>query len=142
MKGLTGGYPGKYQIIRFYDVLKLYQNQEDRNLWFFDIETTKEQKEKLLAILWEAINTLEKPYLFFDKNCSYELLSLLYAADIIEDIRGDFGIFTMPLETYKKVAEKYAQGVEEKVFISNINNIERQISLLKPEKKRKLYEYV
>ena len=93
MKGLTGGYPGKYQIIRFYDVLKLYQKQEDRNLWFFDIETTKDQKEKLLALLWEAINTLEKPYLFFDKNCSYELLSLLYAADIIEDIRGFWYIY-------------------------------------------------
>ena len=33
---------------------------------------------------------------------------------ILSKILGDFGIFTMPLETYKKVAEKYSQGVEEK----------------------------
>lgn len=138
-KGLTGGYKGRYQINRFYDVLKLYQKQEDRNLWFFNIEATENQKDSLLALLWEAKNTLDKPYLFFDKNCSYELLSLLYAADIIEDIRGEFGIFTMPLETYKKVAEKYGQGLEEKVFISNISNIERQIAQMQPEKKRKLY---
>ena len=138
-KGLTGGYQGKYQISHFYDVLKLYQKQEDRNLWFFNLKTTEDQKEKLLALLWEAEHALEKPYLFFDKNCSYELLSLLYAADIIGDIRGEFGVFTMPLETYKKVADKYGQGVEEKVFISNINNIERQIAQLKPVKKRKLY---
>ena len=142
-RGLTGGYNGKYQISRFYDILKLYQKQEDRNLWYFDIETTKEQREDLLALLWEAQKSLEKPYLFFNKNCSYELLSLLYAAGIIEDFRSTFGIFTMPLETYKKVAEQFGNRIEEKVFISNINNIERQIAKFKPkETAEAICEYV
>ena len=138
-KGLTGGYNGYYEITHFYDILKLYQKQEDRNLWYFSLNYNEEQKQDLLALLWEAKNSLYKPYLFFDKNCSYELLSLLYGAGIIEDIRGDFGIFTMPLETYKKVANEYTKGAEEKVLISNLNNIERQIKKMPELQRDRLY---
>lgn len=138
-KGLTGGYRGYYEISRFYDVLKLYQKQEDRNLWYFDLDVSKEQKENLISLLWEAKSSLYKPYLFFDKNCSYELLSLLYAADMIDDFRGEFGIFTMPLETYKKLAARLTKKTEEKVLISNLNNIERQIASMSKNKKRRLY---
>ena len=43
------------------------------------------------------------------------------------------------LRTYKKVAEQFGNRIEEKVFISNINNIERQIAKFKPKKQQKLY---
>lgn len=79
LAGLTGGYPGYYQVIPFYEKVKKYTFDDSRDLWEYTLDLNQQQARMLLLHLWE-LDRIRFDYFFLDENCSYQLLALIEAA--------------------------------------------------------------
>lgn len=100
-KGLFGGYLGYFSVKQYYKTIFEYGNMENRDIWEYDLNLTKEETMKLFNHLWE-MQGIGSYYYFFDENCSYNMLLLL------ESARPDLYLSTSilweaPTDTIKKV---------------------------------------
>ncbi len=98
IKGLFGGYNGVYSMLPYYDKLKEYRDTESRDIWEIELNLNPKEVERLFAHLWE-LRDLQSPYLFFTKNCSYNILWLLEAARPGVNLRKYFVYQVNPPET-------------------------------------------
>ncbi len=98
LKGLFGGYDGKYSLLPYYDKLKEYRDTENRDIWEYDLNLTKEETLRMFEHIWE-VKDVRSPYYFFTRNCSYEMLWLLEAARPGTGLRERFIFEVIPLET-------------------------------------------
>jgi hypothetical protein len=85
LKGIFGFYPGFFSVRPYFTLLKRYSDWENRNIWEYRLDVDPDQIDFLLMHLWE-LRGIEFPYLFFTKNCSYELLRVIEVG--IEDLRA------------------------------------------------------
>ena len=99
-KGLTGGYRGEFSILPYVQKIQEYRDREERDLWEYRLSLTSEQIERLLEHLWE-LETSYIPYYFLNKNCSYNLLSLLEVANPAWQLTDSFTYWTLPTDTIK-----------------------------------------
>lgn len=104
-RGLTGGYPGYFEIEPFARTVGLYNNSESRSLWSYELDLTGPERLMLTAHLWELMHRGEFAYYFFDENCSFMLLTLLEVARPELNLTGSFRGLVLPLETVKAVAQ-------------------------------------
>jgi Domain of unknown function (DUF4105) len=105
IKGLTGGYQGKFSTIPYYLKIKEYGDIENRDLWEYQLNFTKEQIRWLLMHTWELRNAAFD-YYFLKENCSYHLLSLLEIADPNLHLRDYFYVWTVPADTVRVLQEQ------------------------------------
>jgi len=98
IKGLTGGYFGKYSLLPYYDKLKEYRDSEQRDIWEYDLNLTQLETLRMFRHIWE-LNNVQTNYYFFTQNCSYEMLWLLEAARPSVKLRKKFHFQVIPLET-------------------------------------------
>lgn len=98
IKGLFGGYFGKYSLLPYYDKLKEYRDAEQRDIWEYDLNLSEEEVLKMVRHIWE-LNETHSYYYFFTQNCSYNMLWFLEAARPELDLRGHFSFQVIPLET-------------------------------------------
>ncbi len=80
LRGVYGAFHGEYSLTPFYMKTQEYSNLDCRDLWDYRLNLTQEQIDFLLRHAWEMGSTYFN-YYFFTKNCSYQLLTLLEAAD-------------------------------------------------------------
>ncbi len=113
LKGLWGGYYGSFGIRPYFDVINLYNNIENRDIWEYELDFSDVELELFVAHIWEMRNAKIK-YFFATKNCSYILLLMLEAVRPELDLSGEFRFYVAPLQTLKKVEE--AEG-----FIREVN---------------------
>lgn len=102
LKGLVGAYPGQFSTIPYYLKIQEYHNLENRDLWEFPLGLTQPEIDRLLRHCWE-LGKASFPYLFFTRNCSWQLLPLL---DIVKpELRlGErFHQWVIPSDTAKAV---------------------------------------
>lgn len=100
LKGLFGAYPGQFATIPYYLKIQEYQNMENRDLWEFPLGLTPEEIDLLLRHCWE-LGKASFPYLFFTRNCSWQLMPLL---DIVKPelaLSERFGLWVIPSDTAK-----------------------------------------
>lgn len=102
LKGLWGGYYGTFGIKPYYDVINLYNNIENRDIWEYELRLSDDELELFTAHMWE-MQRAKIRYYFASRNCSYVLLLMLEAARPELDISGGFGGYTVPLATLKAV---------------------------------------
>ena len=102
-KGLTGGYEGRFSITPYYDMVKQYNDIDNRDLWEYRLNLSPAQVDMMLLHFWEIAKT-NFDYFFFRENCSYHLLSMLEVADPELHLRDNFWAWTLPTETIKQVA--------------------------------------
>jgi hypothetical protein len=76
VKGILGLYPGYFSIRPYYEKVKEYGDWEDRDLWEYELDFTREEILRVLRHLWE-LGGVRFDYWFFTENCSYQLLDLL-----------------------------------------------------------------
>ena len=76
VKGIAGRYPGYFSIAPYYEKVKEYGDWENRDIWEYPLDFTREEIERVLRHLWE-LDRVRFDYWFFDENCSYQLLDLL-----------------------------------------------------------------
>ena len=78
-KGLFGLYKGKFSIAPYHQMIKRYNDSENRDLWEYELNLNQEEIRKIMTNLWEVNNNYAN-YYFFTDNCSYLLLKLLKIA--------------------------------------------------------------
>lgn len=100
--GLTGGYDGGFTVKPYYDIINLYNNIENRDIWEFNLDLTPEELDYFVAHLWELGHS-QTAYYFFTKNCSYMLMELLDAMRPNLKLAQDFPFQTIPFDTVRAV---------------------------------------
>lgn len=104
LKGLWGGYYGTFGIKPYYDVINLYNNIENRDIWEYELNLSDEELELFTAHMWE-MQRAKIRYYFLSRNCSYVLLLMLDAVKPELQISQKFEGYTVPLATLKAVDE-------------------------------------
>lgn len=104
LKGLWGGYYGTFGIKPYYDVINLYNNIENRDIWEYELNLSDDELELFTAHMWE-MQRAKIRYYFLSRNCSYVLLLMLDAVRPDLQISQKFGGYTVPLATLKAVNE-------------------------------------
>lgn len=77
--GLTGGYEGVWSTEVYHSKIKEYIQGENRDLWEYELNFTKDETKRFLYHLWELETNGYFDYYFFDENCSYQILAAIEA---------------------------------------------------------------
>lgn len=102
LKGLFGGYGGKYSFTPYWTVINTYNNIENRDIWEYQINLTEEEQIKFVNHLYE-MKDAEIQYFFLTKNCSYMILELLEAVRPSLHLSENYNVYAIPLDTLKTV---------------------------------------
>lgn len=105
IRGLTGGYPGRFSTTPFYIKVQEYTNLESRDLWEYQLDLTQEQVDRLVMHLWEMGSTYFD-YFFLDENCSYQLLPLLEIADPSLHLTESARPWIIPIDTIRTLLDQ------------------------------------
>jgi hypothetical protein len=105
LKGLNGSFKGEYSLLPFYMKTQEYGSLEMRDLWDYRLNLTPEQLADLVRHGWEMGST-HFNYYFFTKNCSYQLLTLLEAADETLDVSSRFFWAVIPADTVRVLLDR------------------------------------
>ncbi|MCO8170548.1 DUF4105 domain-containing protein [Pseudomonas sp. 21LCFQ02] len=110
-KGLAGGYPGLFALVPYQEKLAEYRSLENRDLWEYRLNLSKEETERMVEHVWE-LKQIRFSYYFFDENCSYRLLELLQIARPGLQLTDQFELTAIPTDTVKAVK---AAGLVDKI---------------------------
>lgn len=138
-KGLFGGYTAYPEIKPQYVNIGIYNNGESRDLWEVKLNLTSNEKELMMAILWELSHSGAFDYYFFDENCS---TFLLYIFEILRphiDFKSLNETFVVPQTTYKEV-QKYFSSDQSRIRLSLGRNIESRYLNLSSDHKKEISE--
>jgi hypothetical protein len=105
-KGIFGSYHGTFSIVPYSLSLQKYSNLESRDVWEYDLALDSNRTEYVVEHAWE-LGAAWMRYFFFDENCSYNIITLLDAADpdwrLSESLAATA---VMPAETVKLLERK------------------------------------
>jgi len=104
LKGVTGGFPGRFYVMPYYVKVQEYSNMESRDLWEYELTLSRDQVQRLVMHAWETRST-HFDYYFFTRNCSYHLLGLIDAAAPELDLLGQFPGAVIPSDTVRAVLD-------------------------------------
>ncbi|MDR0747935.1 MAG: DUF4105 domain-containing protein [Helicobacteraceae bacterium] len=99
-KGLSGGYDGYFSALPYAQKAKDYGDLENRDIWEYELNFTREEIDLLLHSAWEFHN-FSRDYYFFKENCSFVLLELLEYAKGGIDLTSRFTGFAAPVDTIR-----------------------------------------
>lgn len=102
VKGLLGGYIGRFNAIPYYYKIRDYSNSEFRDLWSYELNLTIPQVFELVDHIWELGDTYFD-YYYFDENCAYHLMALLEVVFPDKDLTSRFRFFAIPADTIRKL---------------------------------------
>ncbi len=99
-KGFLGGYKGRYSLLPYYEKIKEYRDLEERDIWEYDLNFTKEETTQMIRHMWE-VELNYSWYYFFTQNCSYKMLWIMESAKEGLNLRKYFNFHVIPLETIR-----------------------------------------
>ncbi len=105
VKGLLGGYPGRFNAVPYYYKIREYTNGEFRDLWSYELNLTTPQVFELVDHIWE-LGRAHFDYYYFDENCSYHLMALLEVVFPDKDLTSRFRFFAIPADTIRKLKQE------------------------------------
>jgi len=103
-KGLTGGYPGVFTVLPYYEKVNEYSFLESRDVWEYELKLNKDEVDQFIRHTWEIRNTYFD-YYFFDENCSYHLLTILDAASPRLQLSDQFILSAIPADTVRTISD-------------------------------------
>ena len=98
IKGLFGGYMGKYSLLPYYDKLKEYRDSEQRDIWEYNLDLNEQEVQQMFRHIWE-LNGTHSQYYFFTENCSYNILWFIEVARPSIHLRDYFKYQVIPIAT-------------------------------------------
>lgn len=104
IRGVLGGYEGRFSLIPYYQKIKEYDQLEARDLWEYRLHLSSREARILASHAWELDQTAKLKYYFFDLNCAYQLLALLEVAKPDWDLTA-YGIHVLPVDALKKTVQ-------------------------------------
>ncbi len=102
VKGLTGGYPGAFSLLPYYEKVKEYNDWESRDLWEYELNLKQAEVDRIVLTQWEW-REVTAPYYFLSRNCSYELLGLIEMARPGLRLQDKFPVDAIPTDTLRAV---------------------------------------
>ena len=102
LKGLFGMYDGQFTMLPYHQKIREYINLEGRDIWEYHLNFTPEEVNTLVNHLIE-METARAPYLFFNDNCSYQILKALEVVRPQVNLSEGFGPFVIPIDTVKEM---------------------------------------
>lgn len=133
LKGLTGGYPGFYEIEPHYMKVGLYNNSESRDLWDLPLDLTTDEVDTLVRHYWELTFNASLDYYFIDENCSYRLLTLIEAVKPEVDLTSKLSMVVLPAETVRAAIDAGLAHETPRFRPSVKRRMEYKLSLLSDE---------
>lgn len=112
--GVFGGYTGYFSTMPYYLKAKEYGDFENRDIWEYRLNFTRDQLHRVLLHAWEMGNA-SFDYFFFKENCAYHILALLDLADPELYLADRFRLYTFPSDGVRAIAET-PNLVEDAVF--------------------------
>jgi len=104
-QGLFGGYQGRYSIAPYYKKLKEYSDLEQRDIWEYTLDLSKEEIDRMVRHIFE-IRHFYADYFFLSENCSYNLLWLLEVAKDDVHLIEKFNHKTIPIDTLRVIIKE------------------------------------
>lgn len=104
-KGFFGGYKGFYSLLPYYEKIKEYRDIEERDIWEYDLNFTKEETTQMIRHIWE-VEPKYSWYYFFTQNCSYKMLWIMESAREDLNLRKYFNFHVIPLETIRAAVDE------------------------------------
>ncbi len=104
-RGLAGGYPGLFSMMRYFEKIKEYRYMENRDMWEYRLNLTPAEIDRMLAHVWE-LRDIEFDYFFLDENCSFRLLELLELARPGLRLTARFDGAVIPVDTVRAVIDE------------------------------------
>lgn len=84
-KGITGGYQAQFNEVEYYTHQEVYAEEEDRDMWEYQLNLSDQQVDMIVAHAWEVLNK-NYTYYFFGKNCAYQTSQVI---DLIPGIESN-----------------------------------------------------
>ena len=100
LKGLFGGYPGRYSIGLYVDQVRAYGALENRDIYEYHLGLSAEETRFLLLHVQE-LQRASFDYYFVDENCSFQLLALLEVARPSLDLTNKIPFAAVPVDTIR-----------------------------------------
>lgn len=100
IRGLTGGYPGNFSVVPYYDKIKEYSFLDSRDIWEYELKLTANERAQLVRHIWE-IRQIKFDYFFLSENCSYRLVTLLSAISDDINLDDNFRMSAVPADTLR-----------------------------------------
>jgi hypothetical protein len=135
--GLTGGYPGTYSVEPYYELVKRYSDIENRDIFEYQLDFTKEEVSRMVAHLWEMRGHYSD-YYFFDENCSYQLLFLLDVARPRLELADEFAVHVIPVDSVRAVLERKGLFRQAQFRPSGQTRISHGLASLPPAERRQV----
>jgi hypothetical protein len=131
VRGLAGGYRGRFSTMPYYMKVQQYNNMESRDLWEYTLRLSPAEVDRMVRHLWELGHT-SMAYYFLNKNCSYQLLPVLEVADPSLHLSDRFRFKTVPVDTLRAVCDQpgLVAGIE--LRSSHVRRMLARRSLLSP----------
>ncbi len=105
LRGLLGLFTGFFTTAPYYQQASMYGHVEDRDIWEYSLELSREEVTFLLLHLWE-LRGIGIPYFFLRRNCAFQVLSLLEAVRPELGCTDAFHLWTLPVETIRRIEKK------------------------------------
>lgn len=102
VEGLGGGFPGRFSTLPYYMKVQEYSNLDSRDLWEYSLQLDTATIDRMLMHLWE-MGQASMPYYFLNRNCSYQLLPILEAADPSLNLSRRYGFKAIPADTLRTI---------------------------------------
>ena len=104
IKGLAGGFEGRFRLLPYHIKLREYGQIENRDTWEYELKLDKPAVDLVLRHAYEMLIS-HFDYYFLSENCSYHLLSLIEVAFPDKPLTEEFGLWTIPVDTIRKLEE-------------------------------------
>lgn len=104
VKGLAGGYVGRYSVLPYYEKVREYVRLESRDLWEYPLQLSAEEQNRLLLHVWE-LRGAGFTYYFFTRNCAYQVLALLQTLRPEQDLLSGLQGWAIPTDTLRILRE-------------------------------------
>jgi hypothetical protein len=105
VKGLFGGFEGKFAAIPYYYKIREYSNFEFRDLWSYDLKLTVQEVLEMVDHIWELGRT-DFDYFYLKENCSYHLLSILEVARPTLNLTDRYAFYVIPADTIRLLQDE------------------------------------
>ena len=109
IKGLFGAYPGRYQLIPYYQQITQYSYLDMRDTWEYKLQLTDDENDWLLRHVIELSFTYSN-YYYLDENCAYSLLFPIEVARPSTKLTDSFGIIIEPNQVIKRLNKENLLG--------------------------------
>ena len=139
--GIVGGFKGYFSIMPYYIKVQEYSDMENRDIWEYRLNLTKDQTERMLMHAWELGNTYFD-YYFFKENCSYHLLSLLEIAEPSLHLTDSIWGWTIPTDTIRLITDQPGLVAETVFRPSRSTQIQRKRETLSKDEDRLLHKII